>query len=104
MSEEVLYISTIAIHKYYINKTLVFPWVDFLNGFLMLKRQTNKMLVAQIGNIIIAIISMIFLVGLFPHLNGINGSIAASIGELAGFIIVGIIVYRTTDRYQLRQR
>lgn len=103
-ADEVLSITTIAVLKFFIIKTLVFPWVDFLNGFLMLKRQTNKMLVAQIGNIIIAIISMIFLVGLFPHLNGINGSIAASIGELAGFIIVGIIVYRTTDRYQLRQR
>lgn len=103
-ADEVLSIATIAVLKFFIIKTLVFPWVDFLNGFLMLKRQTNKMLTAQIGNIVIAIISMILLVSLFPHLDGINGSIAASIGELAGFIIVGIIVYRTTDRYQLRQR
>ncbi len=103
-ADEVLSITTIAVLKFFIIKTLVFPWVDFLNGFLMLKRQTNKMLVAQLGNIIIAIISMIILVGLFPHLDGINGSIAASIGELAGFIIVGVIIYRTTDRYLLRQR
>lgn len=103
-ADEVLSIATIAVLKFFIIKTLVFPWVDFLNGFLMLKRQTNKMLVAQIGNIIVAIISMIFLVGFFPHLDGVNGSIAASIGELAGFIIVGVIVYRTTDHYLLRQR
>ena len=103
-ADEVLSMTTITVLKFFIIKTLVFPWVDFLNGFLMLKRQTNKMLIAQIGNIIIAIISMIFLVSLFPHLDGVNGSIAASIGELAGFIIVGTIVYRTTDRYQLRQR
>src|SRR5690625_638969 len=103
-ADEILSITTIGVLKFFIIKTLVFPWVDFLNGFLMLKRQTNKMLFTQIGNIIIAIMSMIFLVRLFPHLNGINGSIAASIGELAGFIIVGVIVYRTTDHYLLRQR
>lgn len=99
-ADETLSLATIAVLKFFIIKTLVFPWVDFLNGFLMLKRQTNKMLIAQVGNIIIAIISMIFLVRLFPYLDGINGSIAASIGELAGFIIVGMIVYRTTARYQ----
>jgi hypothetical protein len=103
-ADEALSIATITVLKFFIVKTLVFPWVDFLNGFLMLQRQTNKMLLAQITNIIVAIISLLFLVRLFPYLNGVSGSIAASLGELAGFIIVSIIVFRTTDRYPLRQR
>ena len=43
------------------------------------------MLLAQIGNIIVVIVSLLFFVRLSPHLNGVNGSIAASLGELAGF-------------------
>src|SRR5690625_7808658 len=89
-ADEVLSMTTITVLRFFIIKTFIFPWVDFLNGFLMLKRQTNKMLVAQIGNIIIAIISMAILVHFFPYLNGVNGSIATSLGELAGFIVVEI--------------
>ena len=48
-ADEALSLATIAVLKFFIIKTLVFPWVDFLNGFLMLNRQTNKMLLAQIG-------------------------------------------------------
>lgn len=103
-ADETLAIATLSVLKFFIIKTLVFPWVDFLNGFLMLKRQTHKMLYAQVGSIAIAVICMIFLVQLFPHLDGVNGSIAASIAELAGLIIVGIIVYRTTDHYLIKQR
>ena len=99
-ADEALSLATIAVLKFFIIKTLVFPWVDFLNGFLMLSRQTNKMLLAQIGNIIVVVVSLLIFVRVSPHLNGINGSIAASLGELAGFIIVGIIVYRMSDRFK----
>ena len=99
-ADEALSLATIAVLKFFIIKTLVFPWVDFLNGFLMLNRQTNKMLLAQVVNIIVVIVSLLFFVRIAPHLNGINGSIAASLGELAGFIIVSIIIYRMSDRYR----
>lgn len=89
-----LSVATIGVLKFFIIKTLVYPWVDFLNGFLMLNRQTNKMLYAQLGNIAIVIVSLLILLTISPQLNGINGSIAASIGELTGFVIVSIIVYR----------
>lgn len=93
-ADESLAIATIAVLKFFIIKTLVFPWVDFLNGFLMLRRQTNKMLISQTGNLIIVIISLLFLVPLFPHLDGVNGSLAASLGELAGLVIISTIIYR----------
>ena len=40
-ADEALSLATIAVLKFFIIKTLVFPWVDFLNGFLMLNR-TNE--------------------------------------------------------------
>jgi len=88
-----LAIATIAVLKFFIIKTLIFPWVDFLNGFLMIKRQTNKMLFAQIGNLVVVIVTLLITVRLWPYLDGVNGSMAASIGELAGFIIVSLIIY-----------
>lgn len=102
-AEDALSIATIAVLKFFIIKTLVFPWVDFLNGYLMLKRQTNKMLFAQFGNLAVVIITLFVLVGMFPKWNGVNGSIAASLGELAGIVIVSIIVYRMSDRYKKRR-
>ncbi|PAV31114.1 hypothetical protein CIL05_00190 [Virgibacillus profundi] len=102
-AEDSLSIATIAVLKFFIIKTLVFPWVDFLNGFLMLKRQTNKMLFAQIGNLIVVIITLLGLVHFYPALNGVNGSIAASLGELAGIVIVSIIVYRMSDMYKKKR-
>lgn len=101
-ADETLSLATIAVLKFFIIKTLVFPWVDFLNGFLMLKRQTNRMLLAQVGNLVVVIISLLILVMLQPELNGINGSIAVSLGELAGFIIVGTIIYRLKLADQLK--
>src|SRR5699024_4558549 len=50
-ADETLSIATIAVLKFFIVKTLVFPWVDFLSGLLMLSRQTNRMLFAQVGNL-----------------------------------------------------
>lgn len=102
-ADEKLSIATLGVLKFFMFKTLFFPWVDFFNGFLMLQRQTNKMLAAQIVNLIVAIISLSFLIHLFPDWNGISGSIAVSLGELSGFIIVGIIVYRMSNHFTSRR-
>jgi len=99
-ADETLSLATITVLKFFIIKTLVFPWVDFLNGFLMLNRQTKKMLFAQLVNLIVVVVTMLILIQLSPQLNGVNGAIAASLGELAGLVIVSIIIYRTTDRYK----
>lgn len=99
-ADEALSLATITVLKFFIIKTLVFPWVDFLNGFLMLNRQTKKMLFAQLANLIVVVITMLLLIQFSPQLNGVNGAIAASLGELAGLVIVSIIIYRTSDRYK----
>ncbi|MCP3028955.1 multi antimicrobial extrusion protein MatE [Halobacillus sp. A5] len=97
-ADEELAMTTIAVLKFFMIKTLVFPWVDFLNGFLMLHRKTKRMAAAQIVNLITVIVTVSLLVTYFPGLNGINGSIAASLGELAGLVTVLIIVYKMTAK------
>lgn len=106
-ADESLAVATLAVLKFFIVKTFVFPIVDFFNGFLMLKRQTNKMLFAQIGNILFVVISLVYLVRVQPDLNGVNGSIAASIGQVVSLIIILLIVYlmqRERPLFQLRKR
>ncbi|MCF6408435.1 multi antimicrobial extrusion protein MatE [Pseudalkalibacillus salsuginis] len=93
-AEDDLAIATLTVLKFFIIKTIVFPWVDFLNGYLMLYRKTRRMLIAQVVNILTAIFILWLLVSKFPDWNGINGSIAASIGELAGFGLILFIVIR----------
>ena len=41
-ADEALSLATITVLKFFIIKTLVFPWVDFLNGFLMLNDKLIK--------------------------------------------------------------
>ncbi|SFJ50364.1 hypothetical protein SAMN04487936_102437 [Halobacillus dabanensis] len=91
-ADEELATTTIMVLKFFIIKTLVFPWVDFLNGYLMLYRKTKRMAAAQIVNLITVILTASLLVTFFPSWNGVNGSIAASLGELTALIIVITIV------------
>ena len=63
-ADEQLSITTLAVLKFFIIKTLIFPWVDFLNGFLMLSRKTTRMLLAQVANLIVVVITLIIFVRL----------------------------------------
>ncbi|MGY4691562.1 multi antimicrobial extrusion protein MatE [Salibacterium sp. K-3] len=85
---------TLLVLQFFILKVIVFPWVDFFNGFIMLERRTPRMMVSQTVNLIVVCIVLGFLVNVFPHWNGTNGAVAASIGEMAGLITVVFLVYR----------
>lgn len=91
-ADQELSVATLSVLKFFIIKTFVFPWVDFLAGFLMLQRETRRMMLAQIANLLTVIIVMAGLIQFFPQLNGVNGAIAASLGEMIGLVVVGIIV------------
>ncbi len=97
--------ATIMVLKFFIIKTFVFPWVDFLNGFLMLHRKTKRMAAAQVVNLVTVIVAIALLVNYFPNWNGVNGSIAASLGEFVGMVIVSIVVIRLTlaERKEMEQ-
>ncbi|MBM7572751.1 multi antimicrobial extrusion protein MatE [Aquibacillus albus] len=92
-ADEALAGATINVLQIFIVKAIVFPWVDFMTGFFMLRRKTNKILIAQILNLTTVIIALLLLVNYFPEWNGLNGSVASSLGEVIGLIVV-IIVFK----------
>ncbi|TDL92834.1 multi antimicrobial extrusion protein MatE [Vibrio vulnificus] len=102
-ADPVLAATTIGVLKFFILKTLVFPIVDFLNGFLMLQRKTKRMVLSQVINLITVIISLAIFLYFFPGWNGINGAIAASLGEVAGLAVVWSIVYKMSNK-NIKQR
>ncbi|WP_281414138.1 multi antimicrobial extrusion protein MatE [Lederbergia ruris] len=79
---------TIVVLTFFLFRALLFPWVDFLNGYLMLKKRTKKMLVGQIANLVTVVICLIIFVAFFPQWNGIIGAASISIGELTGLGVV----------------
>ncbi|WP_088042572.1 multi antimicrobial extrusion protein MatE [Bacillus sp. EAC] len=81
--------------KFFIIKTLVFPWVDYYGGILMLQKNTKSLLKPQIFNMITVVLVIIPLVYLNPALNGRSGAIAASTGELIGLLGVYSVVNRS---------
>ncbi|MEY9867981.1 multi antimicrobial extrusion protein MatE [Peribacillus sp. RS7] len=97
-ADPVLAATTIGVLKFFILKTLIFPIVDFLNGFLMLQRKTKRMVLSQVVNLITVIISLAIFLYFFPEWNGINGAIAASLGEVAGLAVVFSIVYKLSNK------
>ncbi|MFB5660194.1 multi antimicrobial extrusion protein MatE [Alteribacillus sp. HJP-4] len=95
---------TLLVLQFFILKVLIFPWVDFFNGFIMLERHTRKMLFAQTINLLVVFIVLYGLVSLYPEWNGVNGAIAASVGELAGLAAVIFIVFRSREYRALNSK
>ncbi|WP_251551451.1 multi antimicrobial extrusion protein MatE [Neobacillus muris] len=80
--------------KFFLLKTLVFPWVDFFGGLLMLQKSTKSLLRPQILNMAGVVFIIIPLVYLHPELNGRAGAIAASFGEIIGLLAISLVVLR----------
>lgn len=95
---------TLQVLKFFILKTLVFPWVDYFGGILMLRKNTRSLLKPQLYNMIAVILCIVPLVYLFPSLNGSTGAIAASLGELVGLLAVCLVVTRKSKVLQDKKR
>lgn len=87
---------TIIVLTFFLFRALLFPWVDFLNGYLMLKKRTKKMLIGQIANLVTVVLCLIIFVVFFPQWNGIIGAASISIGELTGLAVVLFNVIRVS--------
>lgn len=87
-TNEALGKESLNVLKFFIVKTLIFPWVDFFGGLLMLQKNTKSMLKPQVFNILAVCLCMAPLVYFFPGLDGRAGAIAESVGELVGLLLV----------------
>ncbi|MFC6551399.1 multi antimicrobial extrusion protein MatE [Cohnella cellulosilytica] len=72
--------------------TLVFPWLDYVNGLVMLNRKTKIMVWSQGSNVLITFLILISCIAFAPRLNGTMGSLAQSFGYVAEFGVVMAIL------------
>jgi Na+-driven multidrug efflux pump len=77
--------------------TLIYPWVDFFNGIILLRGQTKIMLFSQTANVIITIITLLICILTVPQWNGMIGSLAQSLGLTGEFIVV-LYVLRASSK------
>ncbi|MDF2668200.1 MAG: multi antimicrobial extrusion protein MatE [Paenibacillus sp.] len=77
--------------------TLIYPWVDFFNGIILLRGQTMIMLFSQTANVIITIITLLICILTVPQWNGMIGSLAQSLGLTGEFIVV-LYVLRASSK------
>lgn len=83
---------------------LVFPWLDFGNGILMLRRQTRPMVYSQTANVALLLLTLGILIGSTPGWNGMIGAAAQSIGTMAELIVVLIALKRGREELVLTKR
>jgi hypothetical protein len=72
--------------------TLVFPWLDFVNGIIMLRGQTKVMIKSQSMNVVVTIAVLIISVIFTPGWNGVIGAFAQSLGSLSELCVVLYVI------------
>ncbi|MEF3302659.1 multi antimicrobial extrusion protein MatE [Paenibacillus sp. GYB003] len=75
---------------------LLFPWLDFCNGLLMLRGQTKVMMVSQAANVAVTLLSLVVCISAVPGWNGAIGALAQSLG-IAGELAVVLYAIRATS-------
>ena len=87
--------ASLQVLKIFMLMALVFPFVDFFNGLLMLQKQTKITIISQSTNLLITIIILFVGVHVMAEWNGVIGALAQSVGLLAELIVVSSIVNLT---------
>ncbi|MBE1441096.1 MULTISPECIES: multi antimicrobial extrusion protein MatE [unclassified Paenibacillus] len=81
--------------------TLVFPWLDFGNGMIMLRGETKVMVWSQAANVSVTLISLVLTIVLTPGWNGMVGALAQSLGLAAEASVVWLVlrqVLKSSDK------
>jgi progressive ankylosis protein len=84
--------ASLRVLKVFMLMALIFPFVDFFNGLLMVHKQTKVTIISQSANLIITVIVLIIGIKYAAQWNGIIGALGQSIGLLAELIVVSSIV------------
>ncbi|WP_051475503.1 multi antimicrobial extrusion protein MatE [Bacillus sp. J37] len=82
--------------------TLAFPFIDYCNGLLMVKKQTKIMVYSQSTNLIFTFLVLLIFSTVFPQWNGRIGAIAQSVGMLSELGILAFILFSRGKKNQLR--
>jgi hypothetical protein len=87
-----LAIPSLDVLKVFMLMVLLFPYLDYLNGVLMLTGQTKVMIWSQAANVLATLGALFFCILLFPGLNGMIGAIAQSLGTVGELCMVLYVV------------
>ncbi|MFB9275777.1 multi antimicrobial extrusion protein MatE [Cohnella cellulosilytica] len=90
--DQLLMNESLKILRIFMIFAFVFPWLDYCNGLVMLSGRTKIMLLSQSSNVLMTFGILIFCIMFFPHLNGMIGSLAQSIGMLSEISVVLLVM------------
>ena len=76
---------------------IIFPWLDYANGIVMLKGHTKIMVRSQTANALTVMTILLIMIFLSPGWNGMIGALAFSLGFFAELFVV-IYNLRMHDR------
>ncbi|WP_248924871.1 multi antimicrobial extrusion protein MatE [Paenibacillus hamazuiensis] len=75
--------------------TLIFPWLDFGNGIIMLRGETKVMVWSQAANVSATLISLIACILVSHGWSGVIGALAQSLGVAAEAAIIFYVLRQT---------
>ncbi|WP_231686998.1 hypothetical protein [Bacillus sp. JCM 19034] len=93
-ANERLMLATLDTLKVFLIMALVFPFIDFCNGILMIRNQTNSMVISQSMNLVITFIVVAGMTAFAPTWNGMIGAMAQSLGMVAELAVLMVIVLK----------
>ena len=99
VNSELMHASLLAMRIFMI-MTIVFPWLDYMNGIIMLRGQTKIMVFSQTANAIITVLTLFIAISNAPGWNGLIGALAQSVGMLAELLVVLYVLKRTSENGQ----
>ncbi|WP_409345713.1 multi antimicrobial extrusion protein MatE [Paenibacillus sp. MBLB4367] len=77
--------------------TLLFPWLDYCNGILMLKGQTKVMVWSQAANVTVTVTTLLVCITSAPGWNAMIGALAQSLGFAGELAVVVMLLRHTSD-------
>ncbi|MBP1154749.1 MULTISPECIES: multi antimicrobial extrusion protein MatE [unclassified Paenibacillus] len=94
VNERLLHASLSTLRVFMI-MTLIFPWLDYGNGLLMLHGQTKVMVWSQAANVCTTLLALFLCIALSPAWNGMIGALAQSLGIAAEAAVVWYVIRET---------
>lgn len=80
--------ATIKAMRVFMLMSLIFPWLDFCNGLILLRSQTKITVLSQSANLSLTLLTLILLIVFTPGWNGMIGALAQSLGLLAELCVL----------------
>jgi len=91
-----LMVEVVSILRVFMIITLVYPWLDFCHGLLMLRGQTKVFVYSQATNVATVLITLVVCVAFFPGWNGKIGALAQSLGAAAEVCVLLLVLTKTS--------